>query len=262
MLVSAVQMDVRTGDLDANFERAYRLIREAARRGSRAVLLPEMWNTGFAGPNLIELAQATFRPTVRFMCDAAREAKAWILGSVGEPEGDRVYNTLLWCSPRGEVAGSYRKVHLFTPTGEDRHFAAGAEAAPVATDFGLTGGLICFDLRFPELARKLALEGAWILFVPAQFPHPRSAHWDVLLQARAIENQVWVVASNRIGRSGELEYFGRSAIIDPWGRIADAALDEREAVISAEVGYEQVERARAALPCPRRPEVYAQTSKK
>ena len=257
MLVSAVQMDVRAGDLDTNFDRAYRLIREAARRGSRAILLPEMWNIGFAGAGLLDLAKATFRPTVRFMCEAAREAKAWILGSVGEPEGDRVYNTLLWCSPRGEVAGSYRKVHLFTPTGEDRHFAAGENAAPVETDFGLTGGLICFDLRFPELARKLALEGAWILFVPAQFPHPRSAHWDVLLQARAIENQVWVVASNRVGRSGDLEYFGRSAIIDPWGRVVEAEYEEREAVISAEVSLEQVEAVRSELPCPRRPEVYA-----
>lgn len=257
MIVSAIQMDVRTGDPDRNFDQAYRRIHEAARRGSQVILLPEMWNTGFMGARLAEAAEANFRPTLRFMCDAAKEAKAWILGSIGEPEGGRVYNTLFWCSPRGEVAGSYRKVHLFTPAGEEKHFAAGDKAEPVRTEFGLTGGLICFDLRFPELARKLAVEGAWILFVPAQFPHPRSAHWDVLLQARAIENQVWVVAANRVGRSGEVEYFGRSAIIDPWGNVVEAAYEEREGVVTAEVSHERVEEVRSALPCPRRPEVYA-----
>lgn len=256
MLVSALQMDVRTGEVERNFDRAYRLIQEAARRGSTAILLPEMWNIGFVGSRLRERAEESFRPTVRFMCDAAREAKAWVMGSIGEPAGDGVYNTLFWCSPRGEVVGAYRKVHLFTPTGEEKHFKAGEKATPVETEFGMTGGLICFDLRFPELARKLVLEGAWILFVPAQFPHPRSSHWDVLLQARAIENQVWVVAANRIGKSGELEYFGRSAIVDPWGSVVAAAYEEREGVISADVSPDRVAAVRSALPCARRPDVY------
>lgn len=258
MLVSAIQMDVHTGEFERNRDRAYRMIQEAARRGSRLVLLPEMWNIGFVGSRLSEAVEATFRPALRFMCDVAREAKAWILGSVGEPaEGGGVHNTLFWCSPRGEVAGAYRKVHLFPPTGEEERFIAGDRAAPVEMEFGATGGLICFDLRFPELARKLALEGAWILFVPAQFPHPRSAHWDVLLQARAIENQVWVVAANRVGKSGELEYFGRSAIVDPWGSVVAAACEEREEVVTAEVSRDRVEAVRSALPCPRRPGVYA-----
>ena len=256
MLVSAVQMDVRTRDVRGNIERAFRHIQEAARRGSRAVLLPEMWNTGFAYPDLMDVARAAEAPTSEFLRDAAREAKMWVLGTVPEPTPSGVYNTLLWVSPTGEVAGRYRKAHLFCPTNEDEFFVAGKEAPVVETDFASTGGLICFDIRFPELARLLTLGGAKILFVPAQFPNPRRDHWETLLRARAIENQVWVVAANRVGESGSLSFFGFSMIVDPWGRIAEGLDAPREGVVTHRIDLELVDDVRSQLPCPRRPDLY------
>jgi len=256
MLVSAVQMDVRTRDVDGNLERAYRHIQEAVRRGSKAVLLPEMFNTGFAYPELLELARATFPATCQFMSRVAKEGRIWLIGSIPEPGPSGVYNTLVWYSPEGELVGSYRKVHLFSPTREDEFFVPGDEVRPVRVNDVVTGGLICFDIRFPEMARRLVLEGAQILLVAAQFPHPRSEHWETLLKARAIENQVWLVAANRIGKSGELEYFGRSMIVDPWGEIVAAEMAEREAVVTEKIDLEKVDRVRAILPCRRRPELY------
>jgi Predicted amidohydrolase len=256
MLVSAVQMDVRTRDLEGNIDRAYRHVREAVRRGSQLVLLPEMWSVGFAYPDLEEVARATFEPALRFMTATAKEGKIWLVGSIPEPTPEGLYNTLFWCSPAGEVAGRYRKIHLFSPGREDEFFVSGDTLTPVRTDWAVTGGLICFDIRFPEMARKLVLEGATLLLVAAQFPHPRIAHWQTLLKARAIENQVWVVASNRVGQSGEWEYFGHSMIVDPWGEIVAAETAEKEAVVTEQINFEAVQRVRSLIPCRRRPDLY------
>ncbi|MBO2521074.1 MAG: carbon-nitrogen hydrolase [Firmicutes bacterium] len=257
MLVSAVQMDVRTQRFEENLETAYRHIREAVRRGSALVLLPEMFTTGFAYPDLEELARATYDESCRFMSRVAREGKIWLVGSIPEPgAGGGVYNTLMWYSPQGKLAGAYRKAHLFSPTREDAYFIPGDEVKAVGIDGAVTGGLICFDIRFPEMARSLALQGAQILLVAAQFPHPRAMHWETLLKARAIENQVWVVAANRIGKSGELEYFGRSMIVDPWGEVAAAEMAEKEAVVTERIDLGMIERVRAILPCRRRPDLY------
>lgn len=258
MWISAIQMDVRTRDVAGNMERAYRHVQEAVRRGSDLVLLPEMWSTGFAYPDMVEVAQESFQATSRFMAETAREGKVWLVGSVAEPADGGVYNTLFWYSPAGEVAGTYRKAHLFAPTHEDQHFLAGDRVAVVPTQLGLTGGLICFDIRFPEIARKLVIDGATILLVAAQFPHPRSSHWETLLRARAIENQVWVVAANRIGSSGGLDYFGQSMIIDPWGEIVAAEMAEREAVVTERIQVDAVDRVRRELPCRRRADIYGE----
>lgn len=256
MRVSVVQMDVRTRDVRANMDRAYAGVREAARRQSEVVLLPEMWSTGFAYPDLREIAGNVHRETLRFMTEIAREHRIRLLGTVPEPGSDGVYNTLYWISPSGEIEGEYRKAHLFTPTGEGEHFRAGSTCDVVRTDLGVFGGLICFDIRFPEMARLLALRGALVLFVAAQFPHPRADHWETLLRARAIENQVWVVAANRVGRSGSLEYFGRSMVIDPWGKVTEGDEAERECIVTADLDLEYVSHVRSRLPCERRPDIY------
>lgn len=257
MLVSAVQMDVVAGDVRGNMARAYRHVEVAVRRGSRVILLPEMWSTGFYYSDLVGAARAAYEPTLAFLRDVAREAEAWILGTIPQPTGEGVYNAMHWVSPSGEVAAWYRKAHLFIPTGEDERFVAGREA-PGAVDIedARAGGLVCFDIRFPEMARRLTLDGAQVLFVPAQFPHPRVEHWETLLKARAIENQVWVVAANRVGESGSLSYFGFSMVVDPWGRIVEGDDSEREGVVSAVIDLELVDEVRRRLPCPRRPDLY------
>jgi len=256
MRVSAIQMDIRTRDVRANFDRAYAGVQEAARRGSHIAILPEMWSTGFAYPDLADLARNAHRETLRFMTESAKESRLWLLGTIPEPATEGVYNTLYWISPDGEVAGEYRKAHLFTPTGETEHFAAGSKCDVVRTEHGVFGGLICFDIRFPEMARMLTLRGAKVLFVAAQFPHPRRDHWETLLRARAIENQVWVVAANRVGKSGKLEYFGRSMVIDPWGVVVESEERERECVITADIDLDYVDDVRSTIPCERRPDIY------
>lgn len=257
MLVSAVQMDVVAGDVRGNMERAYRLMQVAMRRGSRAILLPEMWSTGFYYSDLTGMARAAYEPTLAFLRNVAREAKAWILGSIPQPSPEGVYNAMHWVCPSGEIVAWYRKAHLFVPTGEDERFAPGRQAPEVVDlEEARAGGLICFDIRFPEMARLLALGGAQLLFVSAQFPHPRADHWETLLKARAIENQVWVVAANRVGESGSQSYFGFSMVVDPWGRIVEGDDSEREGVVSAAVDLERVDEVRRRLPCPRRPDLY------
>lgn len=257
MRISVIQMDIRKGDIRGNWDRAYSGLQKAARYQAQIVLLPEMWSTGFAYPELSILAEGALAPTLKFLGDAAREARMWILSSLPEVHGEQVFNTLYFVSPTGEIAAQYRKIHLFPPLREDEFLVAGDVVVTASTEWGPIGGMICFDLRFPELGRLLALAGAKVLFVPAQFPYPREDHWVTLLRARAIENQVFVVGCNRVGSDGDLGFFGQSCVIDPWGRVMDA-LDDRPGVLAATLDLDDVDKVRGRIPCweMRRPDVY------
>jgi omega-amidase len=144
--------------------------------------------------------------------------------------GEKVYNTA-YLIDRGSLAGSYRKLHLFSLMGEDRSLDSGDSIMVANTSIGKIGAMICYDLRFPELARRLALEGADIIVVPGEWPKPREEHWRTLLKARAIENQLFVIAANCCGVVGKLDFFGQSLVIGPKGEIL------------AEGGYESCEPA-------------------
>lgn len=257
MRISAVQMLVQTGDFRGNLERAYQGISEAAYRRSQVIVLPEMWTVGFAYPKLADLANDTFTPALTFLRDVAQESKAWILGSVPVTEGGDLYNSMHFVSPDGELVSSYRKMHLFAPTHEDKFFTPGNEVTAVDIDKCRAGALICFDLRFPELARRLALAGSNVIFVSAQFPHPRAEHWQVLIRARAIENQLFVVACNRTGEGDGLSFFGQSMVVDPWGVVVDA-LDDRPGVLTVDINLHMVDdvRSRIATYSARRPDIY------
>jgi predicted amidohydrolase len=139
--------------------------------------------------------------------------------------GSRIFNTLYIVGPAG-MAGSIRKQRLFSPMAEDRYFTAGNDPKPVLTDLGLLAGVVCFDLRFPELARAQVGRGAQLLLVSAQWPAARRNHWRILLQARAIENQVFVIGCNRCGITADTEFGGHSMIIAPDGTIL-AEADEQ-----------------------------------
>ena len=256
MRVTLVQMNVRAGDLHGNFDQAYKGISVAAQRESTVVLLPEMWTTGFT-PHMHTLARDTYNQAVSFLSAAAKESKVWVLGSLPEAVGSCLYNTLYYFAPTGDLAATYRKTHLFAPMHETDYFSPGNEVKTVEMAGWQAGGMICFDLRFPELGRRLVLAGAQVVFVPAQFPHPRSEHWHVLLRARAIENQYYVVACNRVGESDGLTFFGGSTVIDPWGNVV-TALDDRPDIVTVDLHRPLVEEARtrlAVLPA-RRPDIY------
>ncbi len=251
-----IQFDIRLGDVDWNLAMAKKHIARLAQQGARLVLLPEMWTTGFANERIKELSEST--PIVlQDLSEVSRRLSLTIIGSLPEKVSEGVYNTAYVVDTDGSVAGVYRKVHLFSPTSEDRYFQPGREAVVATTSLGPIGLMICYDLRFPELCRSLALRGAKIVAVMAQWPALRVAHWNVLLQARAIENQLFILAVNRCGQDGDLVYAGHSRIISPWGEVMARAA-KRPATLSAMLDLRLIEQTRNQIPClkERMPETY------
>lgn len=251
-----VQFDVRLGDVEWNLESVKRRIAVLAKQGVKLVLLPEMWSTGFANKQLKELSDTT-PEVLGDLSRVARESDLAIIGSMPEKKRGKIYNTAYVVDRDGSIAGTYRKVHLFSLTGEDLHFEPGREAVVAKTSLGPMGLIICYDLRFPELFRAVALRGAVIVMVMAQWPAERAAHWKVLLRARAVENQLFVLGANRCGKDGELVYAGHSRIISPDGEIL-ARTGNRAATLSATIDLRVMERTRKRIPClkERMPEAY------
>jgi predicted amidohydrolase len=252
---AAIQFNVKQGDVDANLAYVRAALRRVAGQGAQLAVLPEMWSSGFAYRNLNELARRT-AGIVEELLDLSRELKLVIVGSMPEPHGEKVFNTA-FVADNGSLAGVYRKLHLFSLLGEDRAFDSGDAWLLAETSLGKIGVIICYDLRFPELSRRLALEGAAVICVPAQWPKPRQEHWRTLLRARAIENQLFVVACNACGLIGKLDFFGMSMIIDPKGELL-AEAGEAEGEISAQLDMQLMADWRAQIPCfnDRRPELY------
>ena len=259
-LAAAVQM--RSGnDRAANEARALSLLGEAADRGAALIGLPEMWEhigparekQAFAGP--VEGSQLA---RIRELC--SKRGVYCLAGSIAERAFDgRVYNTSALVSPQGEIAATYRKLHLFDvdiPDGaryrESEQVAPGdAPARAAETTLGVKIGLsVCYDLRFPELYRDA---GADLLCVPAAFTaYTGRAHWEVLLRARAIENQAYVFAPAQVGRIGPASEnrfaFGHSCIVDPWGEVVADAGGEQEGLAVASIHPERLSQVRRDLP--------------
>lgn len=252
---TAVQFNVKQGDPDANLSYVREALQRVACQGAQLAVLPEMWSSGFSYKNLNQLAQRT-DGIVTELLELSRRLKLVIVGSMPEPHGDKVFNTA-FVADNGVLAASYRKLHLFSLLGEDRAFDSGDAWCLAETSLGKVGVIICYDLRFPELSRRLALEGARILCVPAQWPKPRQEHWRTLLRARAIENQLFVVSCNACGIIGKLDFFGMSMIIDPKGAVL-AEGGEAESEILGDLDFEAMDAWRQQIPCfnDRRPEVY------
>ena len=244
---AALQFPVDMGAVERNAARAFALLREAAEGGAALCVLPEMWSTGFFYDDLRTLSDTT-PGLLNDLCRFAADRRVVITGSLPERSGRSVYNTLYVVDTTGAVAGEYRKTHLFSPSGEHLHFRRGTTASVAHTSVGTIGPHICYDIRFPELSRKYYFEGATLFCVSAQWPSVRKAHWDLLIAARAVENQIFVVASNAVGRSGEFHYSGGSAILSPWGeRLARGG--EEEGIVIATIDPAGVEDARRRIPC-------------
>jgi len=271
MRVAAVQL-TSTADFDANLEQADRLTRAAAADGARLVVLPEKWSALGRGEALLAGAQPADGAAITWARAAARELGIdLVAGSITERvEGEeRLRNTSFHIAPDGELQAAYRKVHMFdvvvdgTVYHESEHEAAGDELVVSTTADGVELGLsICYDIRFPELYRILAIRGARVFTVPAAFTVPTTRdHWEVLLRARAIEDQAFVVAANQIGEHDcgppALRSGGRSMIVDPWGIVLAHAPD-RACHIVADLDLETQARIRRELPAlaNRRPSAY------
>jgi predicted amidohydrolase len=241
------QFDVKLGDGAVNLKKALGAVEKLAGRGADIIVLPEMWPCGFDNRNLAAHAKATPH-NLDIMARAASKFNVLIVGSMPEKGGRGIYNTAFVVDPQAGVIGKYRKVHLFSASSEPSFFEAGNRAVTVVTRYGRMGLMICFDLRFPELARALTLAGAQFIVVCAQWPVARVAHWDILTTARAVENQVFVVAANRCGKDPNLSFAGDSRILSPWGEKL-AQTGQREASITARLDPAVLSRIRKELPC-------------
>lgn len=257
MRLSVIQMDMRLGESAYNFAHAEALLRRAAAEGADTALLPETWNTGFFPADHLPERSDRGGEAVKALCaPLARELNMNIVaGSVSDRRGGRVYNTAYVFDRQGACLAAYDKTHLFTPMGEHEHYAAGDHLTTFSLDGHKCGLLICYDLRFPELARTLALSGTEVLFIPAQWPKKRRDHWETLLAARAIENQFFVAACNSC--ASDTLCGGSSRILDPWGSVL-AAADDTERVFSAELDLAALDEIRATINVyrDRRPQLY------
>ena len=224
LVCASIQFHIALGYIDANLDTAMAALRRVSQQGAKLAVLPEMWSCGYDYRNLSELAKETPR-VLQELQQECQKLGLVIVGSLPELQNDTIYNTA-YVIDRGEIVGSYRKLHLFSTMREDQFLGSGDTTLVVDTSVGRLGVAICYDLRFPELFRKLALAGAEIICIPAEWPKPRQEHWKTLLRARAIENQLFVIAANCCGVQGKLDFTGLSQLISPLGNILQIAKEE------------------------------------
>jgi len=241
---AAIQFNITLGQVETNLTKALSALNRASQQGAQLAVLPEMWSTGYDYQHLPELAQQT-PGIVQQLCQATAKSGMVVVGSLPEAQDGTIFNTA-YVIDRGETVGSYRKLHLFSTMREDEFLGAGDKALVAETSVGKLGITICYDLRFPELFRKLALEGAEIICIPAEWPKPRQEHWKTLLRARAIENQLFVVAANCCGLQGKFDFFGLSQLISPLGNILQMA-GETETELIADFDFAEMEKYRAQI---------------
>ena len=253
MKVSCAQMNMKlpqsAADVDYNFQHAQELIRGAVEKDHPdVVVLPETWNVGFfPEENLADYCDRDGeRIRKEFGALAAELGVNIVAGSIGNVKNGRPYNSAFVFDRKGECVYTYDKTHLFSPMGEGEAFEAGDTYSVFELDGVRCGLLICYDVRFPELTRSLTLQGVDVFFIVSQWPAIRAQHLDVLTQARAIENQMFLALCNSTGTAYDTVYGGGSQIIDPWGvKLVQAGKDEE--TITAELDLSVIEGIRSSI---------------
>lgn len=256
--VVLLQMDIAFGKPEENRARVEKLLHEAIQKNPDVVVLPELWTTGYDLERLDEIAEGEQRETEKFLSNLAKQYHIhFVAGSIAKKCEKGIANTLIVFNRDGEKVFEYSKAHLFRLMDEEKYFVAGSKKGLFQLDEIDCGGLICYDIRFPEWIRAHVLAGVTILFIPAQWPSERIDHWQTLLRARAIENQCFIIACNRAGSDPNNTFGGHSLIIGPWGEILAEAGTEQE-IIHAELDINQVQKIRNTIPIfeDRREELY------
>lgn len=262
-----LQMNIVYNDPAANHKHMAELFEKAMAQSPRpdVVVLPEDWPTAFSDTMYHQMDQCSepeMGPSVSLCCDLAKKHGVWVVaGSIGTRHNDgKLRNTTFLIDRSGAIVGDYSKMHLYSDMDEDAQLLHGDKKEVYDTELGRIGMMICYDIRFCELSRTYALKGADVLVVTSNFPNPRVNHWKTLLTARAIENQMFVVACNRVGPSPMGTYCGHSLIIDPWGDIIAEGGDGEEIVTGA-IDYKKTWEVRDLIHMfrDRQPELYGPT---
>jgi len=248
MQIASIQMSVVENDKTATLEKGVENIRRA--KGADLIILPELWNIGFMSfDRYLSEAEDKSGPTLTAMRDAARELRVYLhTGSFVEKEDGKHYNSSYLLSPEGEVLANYRKIHLFGYNSREKQILDhGDKVVVVSTPLGKLGLVTCYDLRFPELFRRMVEKEAELFLVCSAWPYPRLEHWILLNRVRALENQAFLVSANTVGMNGGVQLLGHSMIVDPWGIILSSGGDE-ETTLRAEITLDDVKKARGRFP--------------
>jgi predicted amidohydrolase len=248
MKIASIQMSVIEGDKAATIEKALERIHNV--KDADLVILPELWNIGFMSfDRYLPEAEDKNGPTLSAMRDVAAELKIYLhMGSFVEKDGDQYFNSSYLISPSGNILGNYRKIHLFGfNSRESEILSRGDNVVVIHTPLGNMGLCTCYDMRFPELFRRMIEKGAEMFLICSAWPYPRLEHWIMLNRVRAFENQSFLASSNTVGMNAGVQLLGHSMIVDPWGIVLSSGGDE-EIAVRAEVDLNDVKKARERFP--------------
>lgn len=250
LTVGVVQMDCRPGDVAANCEKIASFAGQAAAAGCKVVVYPEMSDTGYE-PEAIKRSASSWKDApFALLQRTAQEHGIYLICGISEKTPEGLYNCAAVVDPSGKLLTKYRKTHLFTPApiAEQTIFLPGDTLVTAEIGGMMFGFSICYDLRFPELYRALALRGAHVLVNCTAWPVSRTVHWQTLARARAIENQAYFLGANRVGTDGESSFAGSSCIIDAFGESLALGDRESEELLIAELDSRPVEQIRRDIP--------------
>ncbi|MCY7187719.1 carbon-nitrogen family hydrolase [Streptococcus gallolyticus] len=259
MKVSLIQMAIREAEPEQNKKKVLELLEKAVHDVPDVIVLPEMWNTGYALKQLADIADVNGKETITDLGNFAKKHHVnLVAGSVATAKENHFFNTTYVFNREGQVIADYDKVHLFGLMAEDEYLQAGNKESVFELDDVKVASVICYDIRFPEWVRTLMSSGAKVLFVVAEWPKERVEQWEILLRARAVENQAFVVAVNRVGDGISDHFSGHSLVIDPLGKIVLQVPDNQEGIFTAELDLTEVEKIRGHIPvfADRKPDLY------
>jgi len=244
-------MDIVPGNPKANHQKVKMWIeRVVVDEKPDTIILPEMWTTGYTLEELKDIGDINGENTIEFLSSLATSFGVNIIGgSVANKVDDKIYNSSFVFNREGEMVYSYNKVHLVPMLNEHNYLTGGTTVPDIFELDGIKMGLIiCYDLRFTEIIRPLALDGAQVLHIVAEWPTARTLHWKSLQVARAIENQMYVISSNRVGEYDGVDFCGSSMIIDPSGEILVEGSKNKEETLTYQLDFEKVNQARSNVP--------------
>jgi len=266
MKVGIVQISLKQGNPNENYNKVNTIVKNAMQRQVKpeVIVLPELWTTGYdvEKEKFEKLVSPEGKESEEFLGKLAKQYNIWFAGgSVGCSTAEGLKCRAQVINPKGKLVSYYDKIHLFSgaPYKEDQTFTPGKKLPEIFTLYNIPSAcVICYDIRFCELIRKLALQGAKLLFVSSSWPLIRSDHWRYFLITRAIENQMFVIASTLTGKTGDNIFSGHSMAIDPWGKIIGELDENTEDVIVVDVDINKVEETRNKIPIfvDRKPKIY------